>query len=154
MRKLDVQTQVYLAGLAIAVLFSLIFNAISMRVTGGGPMVEAMKLNLSVTVFDMGGNGKLAVLSAVAGIALWIWNLRSSKKEAWVPLALAGCAGGSALLFLILWLRAGTGSSGAMGIEAMVRMTMFGFWVPFAGALAAGVVSVRRIMNAKPTTAA
>ena len=63
-------------------------------------------------------------------------------------LALAGCAGLCALLFLLLMLRSGGGSaSGGFAVEVDVDMTLLGFWVPFAGAIAATVVSVKRLMK-------
>ena len=157
-KKLDVQTQVYLAGLAITVLCSFIFSVISFNVKMDGPMADLIKEHTpsmpSVTVFDAGANGKLAVLAAIAGIGLWIWNFTAKKKEAWAPLALAGCAGLSALLFLVLWLRSGTSSVNVPGVKMSVSMTLLGFWLPFAGAIAATVVSVKRILNPPPSPAA
>ncbi len=153
-KKLDVQTQVYLAGLAVTVLCSLIFSVISFSVKTEGPMAEFVGENMhsmpSVTVFNAGANGKLAVLAALAGIGLWIWNFTAKKKEAWTPLALAGSAGLSALLLLVLWLRSGTNSVSVPGMKMAVSMTLMGFWLPFAGAIAATVVSVKRILNPPP----
>jgi hypothetical protein len=153
-KKLDVQTQVYLAGLAVTVLCSFIFSVISVSVKVDGPMADLIKQHtpstLSVTVFDAGANGKLAVLAALAGIGLWVWNFTAKKKEAWVPLALAGSAGLSALLLLVLWLRSGTTSVSGPGMKVDASMTLLGFWLPFAGAIAATVVSVKRILNPPP----
>jgi hypothetical protein len=150
-KKLDSQSQVYLAGLAVAVLCSLFFSVISVSMKIDGPMAEIIGRNTpsfaSFTVFDAGANGKLAVLAAAAGIGLWIWNFAAKKKEAWAPLALAGCAGFSALMFLVLWLRSGTSSVNAIGMRVDSSMTLLGFWLPFAGAIAATVVSVKRILN-------
>ena len=157
-KKLDVQTQVYLAGLAVTVLCSFIFSMISMSLKVEGPMADIIKQNThsmpSVTIFDAGANGKLAVLAAMAGIGLWIWNFTAKKKEAWAPLALAGCAGLSTLLLLVLWLRSGTTSAGGFGVNMSISMTLLGFWLPFAGAIAATVVSVKRILNPPPAPAA
>lgn len=157
-KKLDVQAQVYLAGLSIAVLCSLIFSMISMSVKSNIPEFgDALKLNtsiLSVTVFDYGAMGKLAVLAAAAGIGLWIWNFTAKKKEAWAPLALAGCAGLCTLLLIVLWLRVGSHSAGGFGTTVSVGTTLLGFWLPFAGAIAATVVSVKRILNPGPPPAA
>lgn len=151
-KKLDSQQQIYLAGLAVAFLFSLIFNVMTVEVKMEGAAAalfgNAMK-NVSVTAFDCGWNGRMAVLAALAGIGIWIWNTMRPKKEPWVPLALAGSAGLSALLFLILMLRSGGGSAGAgIPVEVDVDMTLLGFWVPFAGAIAATVVSVKRLLKA------
>ena len=151
-KKLEPHHQIYLAGLAVAFLFSVIFNVMTVQVKMEGPGSELFKgmsqSSPSITAFDCGGNGKMAVLAALAGIGIWIWNRMAAKKEAWVPLALAGCAGLSALLFLLLMLRSGGGSaSGAFAVEVDVDMTLLGFWVPFAGAIAATVVSVKRLMK-------
>ncbi len=156
-KKLDVQTQVYLAGLAVTVLCSFIFSMISMSLKVEGPMADIIRQNQhsmpSVTIFDAGANGKLAVLAAMAGIGLWIWNFTAKKKEPWAPLALAGCAGLSTLLLLVLWLRSGTTSAGGFGVSMSISMTLLGFWLPFAGAIAATVVSVKRILNPAPPPA-
>lgn len=153
-KKLEPQTRIYLVGLAVAFLFSVVFDVMSVNVKVEGVASDFLKgtmPNLHVTAFNFGANGKLAVLSALAGIALWIWNRMAEKKEAWVPLALAGCAGFSALMFLVLMMRTGGGSAGSelggLGMKIDVSMTFLGFWVPFAGALAATFVSVKRIMS-------
>jgi hypothetical protein len=157
-KKLDMQTQIYLAGLAVMVLCSFIFSFITMSVKLDGPMSDVLKQTSrsmpSVTIFDAGGNGKLAVLAAMAGIGLWIWNFTAKKKEAWAPLALAGCAGLSALMLLVLWLRSGTTSANGFGVNVSISMTLLGFWLPFAGTIAATVVSVKRILNPAPPPAA
>ena len=158
LKKQDSRTQIYLGGLAVTVLCSLIFNYVSVSVKVDGPMAELFKKSAasmpSITIFDAGANGKLAVLAAIAGIGLWIWNFVAKKKEAWAPLALAGSAGLSALLILVLWLRSGTSSAGGFGMEVSVSTTLLGFWLPFAGAIAATVVSVKRILSAASAPAA
>jgi hypothetical protein len=152
-KKLERHHQIYLAGLAVAFLFSLIFSVMTVQVKVEGPgsdLFKGMSQRTSVTAFDCGWswNGRMAVLAALAGIGIWIWNRMAAKKEAWVPLALAGCAGLSALLFLILMLRSGGGSSsGGFAVAVDVDMTLLGFWLPFAGAIAATVVSVKRLMK-------
>ncbi len=158
-KKLDLQNQVYLAGLAIAVLCSIIFSAISVTVKADGPMADLMKQSGDMmkqhmpsmpTVFDAGSNGRFAVLAAIAGIGFWVWNFMAKKKEAWAPLALAGCAGLSALLYVILWFRSGSNSMDTGLVKVSASMTLFGFWLPCAGAIAAAVVSVKRILNPPP----
>ncbi len=153
-KKQDVRTQVYLSGLAVTVLCSFIFDCIAVSMKVDGPMADILKHGASampsLTIFDSGGNGKLAVLAAMAGIGLWVWNFTSKKKEVWAPLALAGSAGLCSLLLLVLWLRSGTSSSSAFGMHISVSMTLLGFWLPFAGAIAATVVSVKRILNPTP----
>ena len=150
-KKLERYHQIYLAGLAVAFLFSVIFSVMTVQVKVGGAasdLFKGMSQSTSITAFDCGWNGKMAVLAALAGIGIWIWNRMTPKKEAWVPLALAGCAGLCALLFLLLMLRSGGGSaSGGFAVEVDVDMTLLGFWVPFAGAIAATVVSVKRLMK-------
>ena len=148
-KKLEPQARIYLVGLAVAFLFSVIFDVISVDVKVEGLASDFFKGTMahpSLTAFDSGANGKLAVLAALAGVALWIWNYTTAKKEAWVPLALAGCAGFSALMFLVLMMRSG-GSAGGLGMKVDVDMTLLGFWIPFIGAIAATVVSVKRILK-------
>jgi hypothetical protein len=151
-KKLDSWARIYLVGLGIAIVCSLLFDVMSVNVKGSGLPTEFFKTvtaNQSITVFDTGAKGMLAVLSAAAGIALWAWNRSAARKDAWVPLALAGCAGFSALMFLVLLARSGKPASGmaGVGIEIDVDMTFLGFWVPFAGALAATCVSVKAIVK-------
>jgi hypothetical protein len=51
-------------------------------------------------------------------------------------------------MFLLLMLRSGGRSaSGGFGVAVDVDMTLLGFWIPFAGAIAATVVSVKRLMK-------
>jgi hypothetical protein len=59
-----------------------------------------------------------------------------------MPKALAGCAGFSALMYLLLMLT--SNGSGYGPIKVDVDMTLFGFWIPFAGAIAAAVVSAKK----------
>ena len=149
-KKLDLQNQVYLAGLVITVLCSIIFSFYSVSIKADGPIADMMKKKMDAvpSVFGSGGNGTFAVLTAIAGIGLWVWNSMAKKKEAWAPLALAGCAGLSALLFLVLWLRIpAMPSMDALGIKVSSGTTLLGFWLPFAGTIAATIVSVRRILN-------
>ena len=158
-KKLDLPNQVYLAGLVVAVLCSFLFSAVSVTVKADGAMADLMKQQGEMmkqhmpsmpTVFDAGGNGRFAVLAAIAGIGLWIWNFMAKKKEAWAPLALAGCAGLSALLYVVLWMRTGGSSMDAGIVKVSASMTLFGFWLPTVGAIAAAVVSVKRILNQPP----
>jgi hypothetical protein len=152
-KKLGLDAQIYLAALAVTVLCSIIFSAIGVTVKADGPMADILKQgasSASVAVIRAGANGFFAVLAAAAGIGLWIWNFTAKKKEAWAPLAIAGAAGLSALLFLVLWLRSGTNSTDVGGIHISVHMTLLGFWLPFAGAVAATAVSVKRILNSAP----
>ena len=39
-------------------------------------------------------------------------------------------------------------------VKISASMSLLGFWVPFAGAIAASVVSVKRIVNPAPAPAA
>jgi len=149
-KKLEPQTRIYLVGLAVAFLCSVIFDVVTVKVQVEGVASDFLKgalPNHSITAFDSSGNGKLAVIAALAGISLWIWNNLTAKKEAWVPLALAGCAGLSALMFLVLMMRMGGSIGGGMGMKMDVDMTLLGFWLPFTGAIAATIVSVIRIMK-------
>jgi len=150
-KTLSLDAQIYLAALAVTVLCSILFSAIGVSVQADGPMADILKKGASTasaSVIQAGANGLFAVLAAAAGIGLWIWNFKAKKKEAWAPLAIAGAAGLSGLLFLVLWLRSGTRSTDVGGLHISVHMTLLGFWLPFAGAIAATAVSVKRILNA------
>jgi len=148
-KRLNQPTQIYLGGLAVTVLFSLLFDVITMQVEMAnvpGNLTGLLSQNHgTVSAFGSGTTGKFAVLAAAAGIGIWVWNLKSAIKEAWVPKALAGCAGFSALMYLVLML---TSNGSRMGVvEVDVDMTLFGFWIPFAGAIAATVVSVKKLKS-------
>ncbi len=155
-KKLDQPTQIYLGGLALAFLCAILFGAFSVTVTakGDNPMAEMMKKNIadapSYSAFRGDWRGKLAVLAAAAGIGLWVWSFMGKKKDAWIPLALAGAAGFSALMFLLLLLGAKQTSVDTGLVKIDAGLTIFGFWLPFAGAIAATVVSVKRIMKPQP----
>lgn len=143
-KALDRSAQIYLGGLALAFLCGIVFDVVTFQIKVAGlPGLENLMSNApSVSAFNSGAKGTMAVLAAAAGIAIWIWNSRSAKKESWVPQALAGCAGLSALMFFLLMF---TGSSNGPFGEVDVDMTLFGFWLPFAGAIAATVVSVKKL---------
>jgi hypothetical protein len=148
LKALDLFTQIYLGGLAVAFLFGLVFDFMTIKFQMAGVMGDLggmfPKSVGSVSAFDAGGNGKLAVLAALAGIGIWIWNFRATRKESWVPAALAGCAGLSALMYLILMVRSGSSQSSVAG-SVNISMTLLGFWLPFAGAIAATVVAVKKL---------
>jgi hypothetical protein len=152
LKKLDLPAQIYLGGLAVAFLCSIFFDVISikMKLPPGMPDIGLMggfpKSFGSYSAFEV-GSGKLAALAALAGIGLWIWNFRSSKKESWVPKALAGVAGFSALMFLVLMVRSSPSPSLEM-VEVNVSMTLLGFWLPFAGAIVSTVIAVRQLKAA------
>jgi len=97
----------------------------------------------TVSAFGAGGTGKLAVLAAAAGIGVWFWNLKSVKKEPWVPMALAGCAGFSALMYLVLMFR--SSGSEMPGVSVDIDMTLMGFWVPLAGVIVATQAAVVKL---------
>jgi len=146
-KSLERPTQIYLGGLAVAVLFSLIFDVITVQVEMAnvpGNLGGMLSQNHgTVSAFGSGSVGKFAVLAAAAGIGLWVWNLKSAVKEAWMPKALTGCAGFSALMYLLLMLTSNGKGNGLIKVD--VDMTLFGFWIPFAGAIAATVVSVKKL---------
>jgi hypothetical protein len=139
-KTLDSASQIYLGGLAAAFLMGSIFSAATVDVKIAGIQQQAGNVG---TALSMGGNGALAVLAALAGIVLWVWNFKSAKKEAWAPKALLGCAAGSAALYLLLMLRSGGGE--VPFAEVDVDMTLLGFWVPFAGAIAASVIAYKNL---------
>ncbi len=149
-KKLDLQAQIYLGGLALTVLCSILFSAVGVSVKADGPMADVIKQSASsasVPVIRAGANGLFAVLAAAAGIGLWVWNFMGKKKETWAPLAIAGSAGLSALLYVLLWLRSGTKSVSMGSVEISMHMTIFGFWLPLAAAIAAAYVSIKPLVK-------
>lgn len=174
-RKNDLLMRMYLAGVTVTVVCSFIFNVISvslklddstmsfLRTHGSGPMTNLIKLQESraptLTMFNAGVTGMGAVLSALAGVGLglgiwvwnlggigiWIWNPMVKKKEAWGPLAIS--AGLSVLMFLLVWIRNRPVALSTPDMEFHVSMTLLGFWLPFAGAIAATFVSAKRILE-------
>ena len=151
-KKLESLSQIYLGGLTIVFLCTLIFDFISIKFNlPAGLMGEMSKLvpkSSGATAFEAGANGKLVTLAALAGLGIWFWNLRAPKKEDWVPVALAGCAGFSTLMILVLLFRSDTGAQG-IGIGSVeIRHTLFGFWLPFAASIAATVAAVRKWKSA------
>ena len=148
-KKLDRPDQIYLGGLAVALLSGILFDVITIQVKM--PNMPAGLAGLipksvdSVSLHRLGAKGTLAFLSAAAGIGIWIWNFKSAKKEPWVPQALVGCAGFCALMYLALLF---TGGGGNAMVEVDVDMTLFGYWLPFAAVIAATVVSVKKLKGA------
>ena len=90
--------------------------------------------------------GKLAFLGALAGVGILIWSTVAKRKEPWIPLALAGSAALAALGILLT--RLGLGGESNEFVKIGVNGTLLGWWLPFAGAVAAAVVSIQRIAKA------
>ncbi len=156
---LDQKHQVYLVALAVTALCSLVFGAFSTKVKMSKDVPDLVKITGSATqkgtspsllsLHDYKGafGGKLAFLGAVAGVGILIWSTLGKRKEAWVPLALAGAAGLAALG--ILMTRLGMSSGGGSDlVKVSINGTLLGWWLPLAGAVAATVVSVQRIAKA------
>ena len=138
----DLESKVYVVGLAVAFLCSLIFRVHTMpdvpaEVRG---LVEAMAGSMpSYTMANVPTWGILAILAAGAGLGIFIWSTVQKRKDSWIPKGLAISAGICALCFLIAIRGHFSGGS------------LLGWWLPFAGATAASVVSVRRLMNPSTT---
>ena len=151
-QRLDRTAQIYLGGLALTVFCCVIFDVISLDITLPKGVPDMFKgSSPSVSALEAGANGKLAVLSAIAGIGLWVWNRKAVRDAPWLPLALAVAAGFSAFMLLVLMLRTDGGSMGAAGFgaEIDVDMTLLGFWVPLLGAAAATAVAVQSLRRAR-----
>ena len=158
---LDHKNKIYLIALAVTALCSLVFSAFTTTVetsgaAGGlgalvGTTVGASNSNspalLSLHHYKGAFGGKLAFLGAVAGIGILIWSTIAKRKDAWVPLAVAGAACAATLGILLTRLGMASGGGNEL-IKVSINGTIFGWWVPLAGAVAATVVSVQRIMKA------
>jgi hypothetical protein len=148
-KKLDLLSLIYLVGLALAIFCALFIDVVSFKLTMDGEPLEG---ELMGGIMDSFGSypaiksvsGKFAILAALAGIVIWIWNHRTIKTLAWAPKALAGCAALSAALYLVLMYNSRPSSSLEM-VEVNVDMTPLGFWLPFAGAVIATLASLGRL---------
>jgi len=158
-KALDQKHQIYLGALAVTLLCSLLFGAFTVKFSGDsglGSLAESM-LNsaggnrTSPALLSLGSSngafgGKLAFLGSLAGIGILIWSVAAKRKDAWVPLAVAGSAGIAVLG--ILMTRMGMGGTGNDMIKISVDGTLLGWWLPLAGAITATVISVQRILKA------
>ena len=146
-RRLDRLGQVYLGGLAVVVVFGLVFNHLGFSAEAREVYEQAVGYSTGrSTLAGAGKAGLLMLLASLAGMGIYIWNLRSAVKPSWVPKALAGCAGG-VLLMILLATREGSGLP-----EAKASRTLLGFWLPLLGAAAAIWASVKPILDARPRT--
>jgi len=146
-RRLDRMGQVYLGGLAVVVVFGVVFNHLGFSAEAREAYRHAVGYSSGRSPLAGAGNaGLLMLLASLAGIGIFIWNLRSVVKASWVPKALAGCAGG-VLLMILLATREGSGLP-----DVKVSRTFLGFWLPLLGAAAAIWASVKPILDARPRT--
>ena len=162
---LDQKMQIYLVALAVTLVCALFFNAITVKSKAAaeisksvaemasamtGEKVEAdgrvAKLKAG-TITNIGSFwGTLALLGAAGGIGILIWSTVAKRKDAWIPLALAGTAGAAALGVLLV--RFGHGWGWGWDSSSNVDGTLLGWWVPLAAAAVATTVSVQRILKA------
>ncbi len=158
-KKIDPSWQIYLVSLVVVLIGTLFFSAMSVEwkaegaAAGIATMMGTETKHSSPSAFSADWRGKLAVLAALAGIGLFFWNRAAAKKEAWVPLALIGCAGVAALMLLLMWMSIDTpksagfsGVGGSVGFE--VNMGLLGFWLPLIAAITATVVAVKQLLKA------
>ena len=132
----------YLACLGTVALFTLIFNMASYSVgldvavsetTAQAQRVAEAKLNAAaLSAFTATTWGKLAWLSAVAGIGLVIWSAVTKSRLAWVPLAQVGLAGLATLVMMLLFF-VGFPDLSAYD-DASCSATLLGYWVPLFAA--------------------
>jgi hypothetical protein len=142
-KRLDRLGQLYLGGLGVVIVFGLLFDVMSVEASGAYKELVG-HVGRGRSLAGAGNTGLLAYLGAVAGIGIYIWNLKSPIKPSWVPMALAGCAGGSLLLMFLA-----TRGGGDFGMMEVSR-SLLGFWLPFLGAAAATGAAVKPILDARP----
>ncbi|MEM0897446.1 MAG: hypothetical protein AAGJ79_11235 [Verrucomicrobiota bacterium] len=140
----DLQSQVYLGSLIAMVLFTIVFKA--WKYSSSGSFID---FSGSYSLTDLGPWGPLALLGGIAGIGVFVWQKITSRKDAWIPLALAGSAGIAALCMLILMLQSPeTQSIENELVKVKAGWTLLGFYVPFLASIAATAAAVMRIMKA------
>lgn len=143
---MDLHSQVYLGCMSAMVLLVLIFSTFKFS---GTSIVG--NVSHGVSIFDMGIWGNLVFLGGVAGIGIFIWEKIASRKDAWIPLAVAGTAGLAVLCFLVIWSRT-RGAGGNFSVEGAkysAGLTLLGFYLPLLCAIGATAVATMRILNAK-----
>ncbi len=125
--KTAIETKIYLVAMAVMFLCSVLFSAISAYGIKGPTMAS------------VGLWGFLIVVGGLGGIGLTIWSEMGQKKDSWIPITIASCAGAAALSFLYNLIVGGKG---------VAVFSPLGFWLPFVAAGIATAIAVMRIVKA------
>lgn len=122
-------TKIYLVAMVVMFLCSVIF-----------PVVSGMgALGARATMASAGFWGFLIIVGGLGGIGLTIWSEMAKRKDPWLPIAIASCAGAAALSFLYMLIRVR---------EIAGHLSPLGFWIPLVGAGVATTIAVMRIVKA------
>lgn len=148
----------YLGCLTAFVVCTLVFDMAAFSVATPGVAVsetvaqaqreaEAKLNSWAYSAFTSSVWGKVASLSALAGIGLTMaWGL-NKLRAGWVPLAFIGCAGMTTLMMLLLFF-VGFPDLSAYS-DASCSATLLGYWFPVFAAGAATFVAVRPLLAVK-----
>ncbi|MEM9478612.1 MAG: hypothetical protein AAGA58_03010 [Verrucomicrobiota bacterium] len=143
-KKFDLQSQIYFGSMLLMVLLMIVFKA--WKYSSSGSFVDFSGI---YSMTQLSPWGPLALLGGLGGIGIFVWQKIASRKDAWIPLALAGTAGLAALCMLILMLQSPeTQSIKSDIVNVKAGWTLFGFYIPFLASIAATASAVMRIMKA------
>ncbi len=144
-KTLDLHSQVYFGCMVGMLLLIIIFPAWS--VSSSGPLGGGSS---GASILKFNPWGPFILLCGIAGIGIFVWEKIASRKDTWIPLAIAGTAGFAALCFLITrFLSSGEGGTFSSElVKVSAGWTLFGFYLPFLAAIAATVMAVMRITKA------
>ncbi len=151
---LDPMRMSYLGAMALVVVSTLIFNMASFSVgldvavsetTAQAQRVAEAKLNSwSYSAFTSTLWGKLMWMSAVAGIAILVYEATTRKAAAWIPLAQIACAALATMLLMLLFFVGFPDMSAYTDTDTSA--TLRGYWLPLAAAATALGCSIKRIL--------
>lgn len=127
--RMSSNTKIYLIAMVVMFLCSVIFSVVS------GPGTFGAR----ATMASAGFWGFLIIVGGLGGIGLTIWSEMAERKDSWLPIAIAGCAGAAALSYLYMLIRVR---------EIAGHLSPLGFWIPLVGAGVATAIAVMRIVKA------
>ncbi len=141
-KALDGPTQVFLGGLAATAFCGCFFDIaeVSLKL---GELELTNETNTSI--IGSGFFGFLAMLGAIAGMVLWWHDKKAITKAPWATKAFLGVAAGSASFIMWVGLRMNSiGGDLPQAKSVDIDLTLLGYWLPLAGALAATYVAFKR----------
>ena len=157
--KLDSKLKIYMAAAVVMLATVFVFpvysydygkemedNLVAAREMGRSLGVEIPKQSAYQPKFSVvrTSPGWLVGLAALATVGVSVVYLVGKRKEAWLPIARVAAPGLATLGLLIVLI-----SSPSGGLAVDIDRTIFGFWLPFATAIAATAIAVQRLMGAQ-----
>ncbi|MEM7783119.1 MAG: hypothetical protein AAF623_07180 [Planctomycetota bacterium] len=156
MQRMNRNQFIYFGCLAAVVVSTLIFDMASFSVLTPDVAVsettaqaqrdaEAMLNSWSYSAFTSSVWGKLAWLSALAGIGLLMASVLNKLRGGWLILSSIGCAALTTLLMLLLFF-VGFPDLSAYS-DARCSSTWLGYWFPLFASAGATVAAVKQIVD-------